>query len=306
MSGHAAVGIGSALMTMPASGTQTTVAGRRVKVVRGTKSQTVNVCAESNIVGDYEVTYRLPANVDISPGELAELADLAALEAWSLARGGDPEVPGQPGAPAVLSIPAPVADDSWVVSARAAVDRAITGLVNQFVEDPYLHRVEHSLHTLLHSLLKQQPELADAVPLSTQPHRTQLVHKEWPETIADHGSNGAVKRGNFDIGLLTPDQVRKATLKQFRAGRIDVALAIEVGLDYGFKHLEQDANKLRHSHIPVPYLVHFSRINVKDQAATEQLLCTPGGPLRTAYVHIDPDTGSRRVKHITDTNVTSH
>jgi hypothetical protein len=289
-------------MTPPSSDSLTTVAGRRVKVVRGTRSQTINVCTPANQVGTYEVTYRLPFDVMVTTAELAGLADLHALDAWALARSGDPEVPGQPGAPAVLSVPSPRADDPWVVSARAAVDRAITSLVQQFLENPYLHRVEHSLHTLLHSLLKEQPELAALVALATAPHRTQLVHKEWPETIPDVGA----KKGNFDIGILSPAQVGQATLKQFRAGRIAAPLAIEVGLDYDLEpHLRNDAKKLLQSQVPVPYLLHLSRLNVTNQAATEQLLCAPEGALRTAYVHVDPATGARRYKHVGDSTVST-
>jgi hypothetical protein len=292
-------------MTETLSNTLTTVAGRRVKVVRGKKSQTINVCTPLNRIGAYDITYRLAPDVEVTTAELAGLADLPAVDAWALARGGDPEVPGEPGAPAVVSVPPPSLDDAWLVSARAAVDRAITRLVDEFMEDPYLHRVEHSLHTLLHSLLKQEPVLAVVVPLGTSPHRTQLVHKEWPETTAVQGLTGKVVRGNFDIGVLSPAQVSSATLKQFRAGRIAAPLAIEVGLDYGANHLQQDADKLLHSKVSVPYLLHLSRINVTDQVATEQLLCAPNSPLRTAYVHIDPDTGVRRFKHVGDTGVTS-
>ena len=290
-------------MTEPVSDTLTTVAGRRVKVVRGTKSQTINVCTRANEIGNYEVTYRLPADVEVTTAEFAGLADLAALDGWALARLGDPEVPGQPGASAGLSVPPPSADDAWVVSAQAAVDRAITTLVEQFLEDPYLHRVEHSLHTLLHALLKQEPHLSGVFDLATQPHRTQLVHKEWSETRAELGATGALVKGNFDIGVLSPAQIGTATLKQFRAGRIDAPLAIEVGLDYGCDHLEKDAAKLVHSEVPVPYLLHLSRLKVTDQAATEELLCAPEGALRTAYVHIDPSTGTRRWKHVQDSDI---
>ncbi len=294
-------------MTEPVSDTLTTVAGRRVKVVRGTKSQTINVCTSANEIGVYDVTYRLRPDIEVTTADLAGLADLPALDAWALAQGGDPEVPGQPGAPAVLSVPAPGADDAWVLTARAAVDRAITKLAEQFLEDPYLHRVEHSLHTALHSHLKQETELTDVVQLASTGHRTQLVHKEWPETIAEQGSNGMVKKGNFDIGILSPAQVSSAMLKQFRAGRIDAPLAIEVGLDYGVKHLKQDAAKLLHREVPVPYLLHLSRIKVttQEQDTTERLLCEPAAPLRTAYVHIDPATGARRFKLIEDSVIST-
>ncbi len=118
-------------MAKPASTTVTTVAGRRVKIARGTKSQTVNICTLANEVGIYELRYRLDSAVDVTTAELAELADLDALEAWLLARGGSPEAPGasSAGSHLVPRISAPPADDDWVLVATAAVDRAVTALV---------------------------------------------------------------------------------------------------------------------------------------------------------------------------------
>lgn len=280
----------------------TTVDGRRVKIVRGVKSQTVNICTSANEIGRYEVTYRLAPDVDVTADELVELADLEALKAWLLARDGEPEVPGKPGSPAMPGVPASVADDVWVLAAQAAVDQAITSLVEQFLEEPYLHRVEHSLHTLLHRLLSTDSRLSGPATLATG-QRTQLIHKEWPETVARTSADGLTKRGNFDIGVVAPAQVAGATLDQFRAGRIDVPLAIEVGLDYGVKHLRQDEDKLLNSRVRVPYLLHLSRLPLKKLHDLEEALCGIGDPLRTAYAHVDPRTGVRRVKHVADDRV---
>jgi hypothetical protein len=289
-------------MTPPASSDVTTVAGRRVKIVRGPKSQTVNICTAENEIGRYEITYRLSPHVDVAAAELAEVADLEALKAWLLARDAEPELPAQPGSRAVPSVAASLAGDAWVADAQAAVDGAITSLVEQFLDDPYLHRVEHSLHTLLHLLMAEDRSLAGTATLATG-HRTQLIHKEWPETVPRAGGSGAVKRGNFDFALVAPTQVAAANLDQFRAGRLDAPIAIEVGLDYGLWHLEQDAKKLLNSGVRVPYLLHLSRVPVTDQGRLETTLCAYGEPLRTAYAHIDPRSGERRVKHIADSAV---
>ncbi len=228
------------------------------------------------------------------------------MDAWLLARGATAELPGPTpsGTRLVPRVSAPPADHPWVVKAQAAVDRAITLLVRQFCEDPYLHRVEHSLHALLHRLLHSEPELADVIPLGGTGFNTQLVHKEWPETVARTHGTDVRPRGNFDLAVLSPDQLRQATLDQFRSGRIDAPIAIEVGLDYGLSHLAQDADKLRHSRVLVPYVLHLSRIPMTDQDEIERLVCAASSPLHAAYAHVDPKTGARRVKHLTDTGVT--
>lgn len=291
-------------MTAPASRDITTVAGRRVKIVRGSKSQTVNICSPANVVGDYDITYRLSPDVDIVADELAELADLDALTAWLLARDGEAELPTRPGSRAIPSIAASVAHDEWLDAATAAADAAITALVEQFLEHPYLHRVEHSLHTLLHALLVATRPLDGNAVLATG-QTTQLVHKEWPETVARPSESGQEKRGSFDIGILAPEQVAAAGLHQFRAGRIDAPVVVEVGLDYGLWHLQQDADKLIHSRVRVPYLLHLSRVPVTNRDELEAALCSYPAPLRTAYAHVDVATGERRVKHLADVVVSA-
>lgn len=275
------------------------VAGRRVKIVRGTASQTVNICTPANEIGTYETTYRLSLDVPVDGAELAALADLEALGRSLKGRGAQSEVPGKPGARALTSVKAPPADDAWVVEAQAAVDAAISTLVRQFLEQPYLHRVEHSLHTLLHRLLTEHRRLSEVVPL-VGGQETQLIQKEWPETVARPSEKGTRKRGSFDIAILSPAQVRAATLEQFEEGRIDAPIVIEVGLDYGQKHLQDDMEKLRNSRVPVPYLLHLSRLPIKTAPIVEAELakCTP--PLRAAYAHVDTRAGKRRVKHLGD------
>jgi len=188
-------------------------------------------------------------------------------------------------------------DADWLSHARAAVDRAISILVEQFLTDPYMHRVEHSLHAALYRLLKDQPTLAGPVPLQFG-EQTQLVHKEWPETIARqlHGAEGP--RGSFDLAVLAPSQLKETRLEQFRTGRVDAPIVIEIGLNYGYDHLRQDAEKLRHSNVRAPYLLHLSCIAAGDSSKTEDLACSATEPLRVAYVHHDPKTNTRRVKRL--------
>lgn len=113
------------------------------------------------------------------------------------------------------------------------VEQAIDQLVLEFVELPFLHRVEHSLHCELYALLTANRtlgrpyELADGTPV-------QLVHKEWPETKVRPGKSG---RGNFDMVVLDPAAVAKSSIADFEDGRVEPAVVIEVGLNYGEVHL---------------------------------------------------------------------
>ena len=282
-----------------------TIEGRNVYHRVGGKTQTVNICTSDNREGVYEARYWLDVSVEISAAELAASPDLFALRAWLVGHGGQPLlVDSRPGDRMPSLLKAPAAGDLWVAEAKAAVERVLNVVVDSFLQRPYLHRVEHSLHAELWSLLKQEGVLQDEVTLSDGKTSTQLVHKEWPETAPRTKLDGTRRpRGLFDLAVLSPQQVRKATLEQLIFGRIEAPIVIEVGLDYGLPHLEQDASKLIGSAVPAPYLLHLSRLTDKNRCAAEKLLCSPPAPIRTAYVHLDPRTAERRWKHVYDAKV---
>ena len=291
-------------MTVPESKTLATVAGRKVKISRGNLSQTVNICTDANQVGVYESTYVLRPDIQLTTVEISAFVDLDALQDWLLAQDGELRQPGTgQRSPRIPDLLPPSVEDDWVAQARVAVDRAIEQVVKAFSEEPYLHRVEHSLHVVLHAALKAQPHLDGTYAIGTTKRRTQLIHKEWPETRP--GEEGA-PHGKFDIGIIAPSQLKAATLDQFRAGRINAALAIEVGLDYGYRHLKQDHDKLLNSEVPAPYLLHLSRLRVTDQVVTEDLLVNARAPLCTGYAHIDPKTGKIRIKRPSDNAVSDY
>jgi len=199
--------------------------------------------------------------------------------------------------------PAPDKGDEWLEGARVATERVLRTVVEEFLQHPYLHRVEQSLHAWLFSLLIQQPELSAGVTLSTG-EQTQLVHKEWPETIPGVEGDDQGPRGLFDLAVLSPRQLASATLDQFRAGRVEAPIVIEVGLGYGLSHLQRDRDKLLHSRVHMPYVLHLSRLAMRDQDETESLLCHLSEPVRAAYVHHDPRNNARRYKHVADGTVT--
>lgn len=285
------------------SGYTVQVAGRQVVVRTGTKQQSINVCTTEARAGRYQISYYLPARSAVAKDELAFLGveDLEELLAWLEDRSGTEGTTG--GAP---STPVPLIELSdtsavWLQEAVAATERAIERLLEEFVEKPYLHRVEHSLHTRLHALLLEEPDLRKEVSIGTSGHLTQLVHKEWPETIPAPGQIHQ-HRGLFDLAVLAPEQLGAANLEQFRRGRIAAPIVVEVGLDYGYKHLSDDAEKLTNSKVRAPYLVHLSRVGIVDANATEALLCAPPSPVRAAYAHLSG--GKANVKHLHESVVT--
>ena len=57
-------------------------------------------------------------------------------------------------------------------------------------------------------------------PIGNTGHRTQLIHKEWPETRPRQDKGG---RGNFDFAILDPLQLAEARIDQFAGGHIEAA-----------------------------------------------------------------------------------
>jgi hypothetical protein len=169
-------------------------------------------------------------------------------------------------------------DDEWVTQAVDAVEAAITKLVDQFLQDPFTHRVEHSLHVQLYRLLCESDQLNRMHPIGGTGFKTQLIHKEWPETKPRPGKNG---RGSFDLAILSPGQLAKVqTIEQFIHGRIAAPIVVELGLCYQDVHLNGDIGKLLASKIQHPYLVHFSRLRSHKRPTTEAIIGQPCLPIK--------------------------
>jgi hypothetical protein len=294
-------------MSITPSGFRTEVAGRTVTFRTGRKSQTVNICTPRQVIGDYEAIYRLPIQSAIEdPGEIPEVATLAEFATWLTARNGVPEggstASGKTrGLSPLVSAPT---NDAWVSDAVPLVEDAIGSLVDTFVRAPYLHRVEHSFHAELISELRKHEKLCACVEIGTSGLTTQLIHKEWPETVVRVDRGKAVeRRGLFDIVLLAPAQFEKVTLEQFLQGRIEPPIVIEVGLDYGFKHIDGDIDKVLTSKVPHPYLIHLSRIGPRVEAVEDRIneIATFAPRLKVVYVH--HGTGSIAVKRLNDSAV---
>lgn len=151
--------------------------------------------------------------------------------------------------------------DPWLPRAQAIVEQSLNALLDEFLATPYLHRVEHSIHAELFRMLVAHDELGQRVPIGGSGEVTRLVHKEWPESVGRSGR----RRGNFDLAVLTPNQLRGCeSVDAFRQGLLQAPIVIEVGLDYPASHLASDALKLINSRPAHGYLVHFSRQTPRD------------------------------------------
>ena len=164
-----------------------------------------------------------------------------------------------------------ISNANWVVRASQITEASIDQLVLEFLEYPYLHRVEHSIHARLYGILKAQPHFDHTFPLQTG-ELTQPIHKEWPETESRPNKNG--RRGNFDLAVLSPDGIAAMSLSQFEDGECDQIkppIVIEMGLHYGMKHLSDDAEKLENSKVLHAYIVHLVRRKHREIAFSNEI-----------------------------------
>lgn len=148
----------------------------------------------------------------------------------------------------------------WAQKAKLVVERVIDRFIFEFIDFPYLHRVEHSIHCELYKLLSSERMLGNMYPMNKW--ASQLIHKEWPEYIPRPEKGN--RRGNIDMCILSPEKLKSCSYEDFRQGRIEPDIAIEIGLDYKFKHLKEDSKKLLKSGINHTYLVHLVRQDVTD------------------------------------------
>lgn len=160
-------------------------------------------------------------------------------------------------------------DDPWLPNAKDLVEQSIDRLLQEFLECPYLHRREHSIHAQLFWIMMTHRELAVRVPLGDDLAVTQLVHKEWPESVGRGGN----RRGSFDLVVLSPKLLRGCpSIEAFINGHLLAPIVIEIGLDYDAEHLAGDAKKLINSKPKFGYLVHLVREQPREAAAEQILL----------------------------------
>jgi hypothetical protein len=265
-----------------------TIEGRTVYIAKGKgKSDTVNICDANNRRGEYDWIIRIFKPIVVNENDLLRFSRIEELVKWLTAEL-TARIEKQPDRDSTTGHDVPIfpaitsfdpAQDAWTQEARWLVEHALDQLVHEFLEFPYLHRVEHSLHAKFFSMLVSQLHFAQFYPLADGKIQTHTVHKEWPETRARE----AQKRGNFDIAIVAPAQLAAASLQDFREGRIAAPIVIEMGLDYDAAHLAADEEKLVNSAVPYPYLVHLMRRSCSDDL-TDRILFQPTGNIRSVYV----------------------
>jgi hypothetical protein len=270
------------------------VDGRSVYIKTGPKSQTVNICTSENKHGVYESRLRISPPVECIEARLDGLGfkstkDLVAyvadelrgnLEVTSIevARGGSAGGPVRK----VLLEKSGDRVANWNALALRLLEQSIDQLVLDFVQNPYLHRVEHSIHAELFSLLSQH-RIFSAI-YAGRGFSTQTVHKEWPEFRPRPEKRN--RRGNFDICLLSPSCIERASRPEFQGGHIEPFAAVELGLDYSFKHLTDDCRKLVNSEIENAYAIHLVREDVTDDFDGVERFLAEASPVKTAYARV--------------------
>jgi hypothetical protein len=193
-----------------------------------------------------------------------------------------------------------VENDDFVKKAVQIVEKSLDKLIKEFLETPYLHRVEHSLHAHFINILTQNAELTGKYEIGSTGEMTQLIHKEWPETTP-RPEKGA-RRGNFDISILSPDLLKScASIDAFDTGRLPAQIVIEFGLKYAWDHLAGDKAKLKNSNPKHGYLVHLVRDDERDQNAEKIILANDAPSIKTAYAYVSRSMAL--YKNVNDTSI---
>ena len=164
--------------------------GRRVFIVTRWISQTVNFCREGNARSEYEYILRLPISQKVAADDLVNFQLVEEAITWLVGNRGA-AIERSPSLDAdcdsfdseLKSEPPVVATDneaSWIQRARRLTELSIDELLLEFLDMPYLHRVEHSVHTRLCAILGGHPHFDRHVLLGGGLSLTQTIHKEWP------------------------------------------------------------------------------------------------------------------------------
>jgi hypothetical protein len=129
---------------------------------------------------------------------------------------------------------------------QAQVNTAVNAFIQNFIDNPYLHRTEHSLHiALFEELFQQFPQTFEFYKddKNNQIYNTNFVHKEFPGRKKDEKGNQSelVDRTQIDIVVLKKQQA--ASIDNFLDGNLAVDFAFEMSLEAGIEHLCWDIFK---------------------------------------------------------------
>lgn len=256
--------------------------GRKIKVKNGRKTQTVNIYTNDMIHGQYDYIIRVSGvnnfvnGREIENRNFKEINDLLgylreyhygvvekspqnkSFENYNDYKTGNIRIPNH----------TEFGKDSWIKEVIPESERIINNFLKKFMDFPYLHRVEHSIHCDLYNMLISNDVFNKKIKIADQ--TIQILHKEWPEYIPRENKNN--RRGNFDMAILAPESIKNKSINDFIYGRIEAPIVIEMGLNYGTEHLTEDFKKIKNSNVYRGYLLHLVRKEVIDDNSIEPLL----------------------------------
>ncbi|MEV6494624.1 hypothetical protein AB0M20_39270, partial [Actinoplanes sp. NPDC051633] len=154
------------------------VAGRLI-YMRSQGNQSIRVCTEANVRGQWAYEFWLDAGRHVSPSQVESFTEVADLVEWLVHRGARSQATGNPapGTAGQVDFALRIAPDAdWLNAARPAVECSINVLVEEFANHPYLHRVEHSLHVRLAELLSAYDIFRARPRIGDSSYTTQLIH----------------------------------------------------------------------------------------------------------------------------------
>ena len=135
---------------------------------------------------------------------------------------------------------------------ESLLDDCVNRFISEFARMPFRHRVEHSVHCELFTILNDAfGNLRIQIAGNKQ---TGLVHKEWPEPKL---FGRRTRKGSMDIAVLPPTN-ETVELEAFQKGLVKPVAGFELGLNYGIEHFEKDLATLRNAELDHSYLIHLT------------------------------------------------
>jgi hypothetical protein len=281
--------------------------GDRKIFIHTQHTQTIKICTTANSRGEYKKYYRIsPGNVINNENfdSLKNSDSLTDLEDIIIKNFKGKREKTREYKPTIIKPSYNPSGDTELERIKQEVEKAIDLFIDEFIKTPYLHRVEHSIHTQLFHIMMGNSYLSQQVVLGDGKTKTSLVHKEWPWPIKDK-----IRRATFDFAVLTQDYLDKdcRSIKEFHKGASCPPIIIEIGLDYGYGHLKKDNDKLIKflNQGYIGYLIHLERKGNKksniENVITKPTQPTKGGIIKTAYALITDKIN--RCKHINDVSI---
>ena len=288
--------------------------GRKIKIKDGIKSQTINIYTRGLIHGEYEYIIRIWGINNFASGKEIEDKNFSNLnDLFDFLKNnhyGIMEKSSQNYSNNTISnsnsshktrTNSNFSKDSWVHKALPKSEEIINNFLNNFIKLPYLHRVEHSIHCDLYNLFQKDDLFNKDVKL-LDGTKTQILHKEWPEFTPREDKDN--RRGNFDFAILSPESIRDKGIFDFTNGRIEAPIVVEVGLNYGEKHLLGDFKKLNNSKVYRGYLLHLVRKEKVDDNSIEEILSEIESKFKNIKVgYVKHDVNGVRYKLIKDKGI---